>query len=246
MIIFPAIDLLQGRCVRLTEGKFGSETVFSEEPAQVAAQWAEAGAEYLHVVDLDGALEGKRRNEAALREIIGAVNIPVQIGGGIRSLRDIEDALALGAARVILGSAAVTAPDLAQQACKLFPGKIVVGIDAVEDRVAIQGWTADTEVTPLALAKKMAAAGVERIIFTDISRDGKLSGVNAEATAALAEGSGLKVIASGGVATKEDLYRLKRYESHGIEGCIVGKAIYTGQLDLREIIKLAEEDCHAY
>ena len=229
MIIFPAIDIRGGRCVRLTEGRFDQETVFADDPSEMAARWSAAGAEYLHVVDLDGALAGAGRN------------LPVQVGGGIRSLAAVAELLELGVSRVILGSAAVREPQLVAEACREFPGQVVVGIDAKDGKAAIEGWGVSGGIDAVELALKMAAIGVEHIIFTDISRDGKLSGVNVEATAALAKACGVKIIASGGVASLEDIRRLQQRASSGIEGCIIGKAIYTGAIDLREALQVAKE-----
>ena len=242
MILFPAIDIRNGRCVRLTEGKFECETVFAEDPAEMAVRWADAGAEYLHVVDLDGALAGQSSNTEVIKRILAKVKIPVQVGGGIRTLANIENMLALGVTRVILGSVAVRDPELVREACQKFPGQVVVGIDAKNGEVAVEGWGIGGGIGAIELAKKMAAVGVEHIIFTDISRDGMLSGVNVEATAELAKASGVKVIASGGVSSLADLKALQLHEADGIEGCIVGKAIYTGALDLKEALAALKEE----
>lgn len=242
MILFPAIDIRNGRCVRLTEGKFECETVFAEDPAEMAVRWADAGAEYLHVVDLDGALAGQSSNTEVIKRILAKVKMPVQVGGGIRTLANIENMLALGVTRVILGSVAVRDPELVREACQKFPGQVVVGIDAKNGEVAVEGWGIGGGIGAIELAKKMAAVGVEHIIFTDISRDGMLSGVNVEATAELAKASGVKVIASGGVSSLADLKALQVHEADGIEGCIVGKAIYTGALDLKEALAALKEE----
>ena len=240
MIIYPAIDIRGGRCVRLTEGRFDAETVFADDPAQMALQWQDCGAEFLHLVDLDGALAGEGRNLPVIRRILEQVKIPVQLGGGIRSLDTIEKLLTLGVTRLILGSAAVKNPALVEEACKKYPGHIAVGIDAKNGDVAIEGWGQGSGVQAAELAKKMAAYGVDKIIFTDISRDGMLSGVNAEATAAIARACGVPVIASGGVASLDDIKRLQQYEDCGIHGCIIGKAIYTGAVDLKAALALAK------
>lgn len=239
MIVFPAIDLRGGKCVRLYKGDFSQETVFSEAPAEMAQKWASMGAQYLHVVDLDGALQGKAMNLAAIKDILAAVHIPVELGGGIRSLENIEAALALGIQRVILGSAAVQDPQLVKEACARYGNRIVVGIDARDGVVAIQGWERSGEVKAVALAKEMAAYGVQTIIYTDIARDGTLTGLNLAATVQLAEESGVRVVASGGVSSLEDIRQVKAHEAQGIEGVIVGKAIYTGQIDLRQALKIA-------
>ena len=241
MIIYPAIDIRGGRCVRLTEGRFDAETVFADDPAEMALKWAGIGAEFLHLVDLDGALAGEGKNVPVIERILQSVNIPVQLGGGIRNLETIEKLLALGVTRLILGSAAVKNPQLVEEACKKYPGHIAVGIDAKNGDVAIEGWGQGSGVAATELAKKMAAYGVETIIYTDISRDGMLSGVNVEATAALARACDVPIIASGGVASLEDIRRVKAVESDGVQGCIIGKAIYTGAVDLKAALALAKE-----
>lgn len=241
MIIYPAIDIRGGRCVRLTEGRFDAETVFADDPAEMALKWAGLGAEFLHLVDLDGALAGEGKNVPVIERILQSVSIPVQLGGGIRNLETIEKLLSLGVNRLILGSAAVKNPQLVEEACKKYPGHIAVGIDAKNGDVAIEGWGKGSGVAATELAKKMAAYGVETIIYTDISRDGMLSGVNVEATAALARACGVPIIASGGVASLEDIRRVKAVESDGVQGCIIGKAIYTGAVDLKAALALAKE-----
>ena len=242
MIIYPAIDIRGGRCVRLTEGRFDAETVFADDPAEMALKWAGLGAEFLHLVDLDGALAGEGKNVPVIQRILKSVSIPVQLGGGIRNLETIEKLLDLGVTRLILGSAAVKNPELVAEACKKYPGHIAVGIDAKNGEVAIEGWGQGSGVAATELAKKMASFGVETIIYTDISRDGMLSGVNVEATAALARACGVPIIASGGVASLDDIRRVKVVESDGVQGCIIGKAIYTGAVDLKEALALAKEE----
>ena len=241
MIIYPAIDIRGGRCVRLTEGRFDAETVFADDPAEMALKWAGLGAEFLHLVDLDGALAGEGKNVPVIQRILKSVSIPVQLGGGIRNLETIEKLLELGVTRLILGSAAVKNPELVAEACKKYPGHIAVGIDAKNGEVAIEGWGQGSGVAATELAKKMASFGVETIIYTDISRDGMLSGVNVEATAALARACGVPIIASGGVASLDDIRRVKAVEGDGVQGCIIGKAIYTGAVDLKEALALAKE-----
>ena len=242
MIIYPAIDIRGGRCVRLTEGRFDAETVFADDPAEMALKWAGLGAEFLHLVDLDGALAGEGKNVPVIQRILKSVSIPVQLGGGIRNLETIEKLLELGVTRLILGSAAVKKPELVAEACKKYPGHIAVGIDAKNGEVAIEGWGQGSGVAATELAKKMAGFGVETIIYTDISRDGMLSGVNVEATAALARACGVPIIASGGVASLDDIRRVKAVEGDGVQGCIIGKAIYTGAVDLKEALALAKEE----
>lgn len=240
MIIFPAIDIRDGKCVRLTEGRFDKETIFSDYPVDMAKKWASLGAEFLHIVDLDGALAGKSANLPAIQAILNSVDIPVQLGGGIRTIGNIEEVLKLGVSRVILGSIAVRNPELVKTACEKFGDKIVVGIDARDGIVAVEGWGVSGGVEAEELAIKMAAVGVKRIVYTDISRDGTLTGVNTEATANLARGSGINVIASGGVSSIQDIIDVKRVEADGVEGVIVGKAIYTNSLDLSEALKVAK------
>jgi len=242
MIIFPAIDIRGGKCVRLTEGRFDRETVFADKPADMAKRWQSEGAQFLHLVDLDGALAGKPVNLEAIKEILWQVDIPVQLGGGIRSLEVIEEMLAMGISRVILGSIAVRQPDLVKTACERFAEKIVVGIDARDGIVAVDGWGVSGNVLAEELALQMSAAGVRRIVYTDISRDGTLSGVNVSATASLAAKAGIPVIASGGVSGLTDITALKKAAGAGIEGVIVGKAIYTGALSLTEALEAARSE----
>lgn len=241
MIIFPAIDIRGGNCVRLTKGRFDCETIFSDSPAAMACQWEKLGAEFLHIVDLDGALAGKPVNIEAITEIIKSVSIPIQLGGGIRNLASIETALMLGINRVILGSIAVKNPELVQEACLKYGEKIVIGIDAKDGIVAVDGWGISGNVEVGVLAKRMADVGAKRIVYTDISRDGMLSGVNVTASEKLAQTSGLSVIASGGVSSLADIKAVKAASSSGVEGVIVGKAIYTGALDLSAALALAKE-----
>lgn len=241
MNIYPAIDLRGGNCVRLVKGDFSRETIYSRDPGAMAREWAAAGASSIHVVDLDGALAGESRNLTAIRAILEQGGIPIEVGGGIRNMSHIERLLTAGVHQVILGSAAVKDPQLVKDACRAYPGRIVVGIDAKNGDVAVEGWEASGHIQAEELAKKMADAGVERIIFTDIARDGMLSGVNVEATVAVAKASGLKVTASGGVASLEDLKILKKRETDGVEGCIIGKALYTGAIDLRQAVAIAKE-----
>ncbi|MCR5757570.1 MAG: 1-(5-phosphoribosyl)-5-[(5-phosphoribosylamino)methylideneamino]imidazole-4-carboxamide isomerase [Selenomonas sp.] len=240
MLIFPAIDIRGGKCVRLLKGDFRQETVFSDSPATMAKKWQDQGAEYLHLVDLDGALAGSSQNLAAIKEILATVAIPVELGGGIRRLEQIEKLLDMGIARVILGSVAVKDPALVRQACAEFGERVVVGIDAKDGIVAVEGWEKSGNIGVIELARKMKDAGVKTIIYTDISRDGTLGGVNVEATVNLARESGIKIVASGGVKSLEDIRALKAQESVGIEGVIAGKSIYMGTLDLPAAIQLAK------
>ena len=240
MVICPAIDIRGGKCVRLFKGDFAQETVFSDKPEEMAAKWEAQGGKFLHLVDLDGALAGKSVNLDVVKKIVDTVKIPVELGGGIRTMENIDEVLALGVQRVILGSVAVKNPALVKEACQKYGDRVVVGIDAKDGIVAVDGWGVSGDVEVTVLAKEMAKAGVKTIIYTDISRDGTLSGVNVEATARLARESGVKIVASGGVKSLDDIEALLPYEKDGIEGVIVGKSIYTGSLDLQEAIALVE------
>lgn len=241
MTIFPAIDLRGGKCVRLIQGDFDKETVYSDDPQATALKWQGCGAKFLHVVDLDGAKAGSPQNLPAIKKILDAIQIPIEVGGGIRTLDDMEKLLSLGVRRVILGSVAVENPALVAEAVQKFGDKIVVGIDARGGFVAVHGWGTSSNVTVGELAKKIVAAGVQTIIYTDISKDGMLSGVNAEIFAGLAKTSGAQIVASGGVRSIDDIRALKAVEAEGVVGVIVGKAIYTGALDLSAAIAEAEK-----
>ena len=238
MIVIPAIDLRGGKCVRLFKGDFSQETVFSSQPEEMALKWQEAGAEYLHVVDLDGALAGSPQNMFVVKRIVDSVDIPVELGGGIRTRESIDSMLEIGVSRVILGSAAVRDPDLVKRACMEYGDQIVVGIDARDGIVAIDGWSVSGEIPAEELAQRMGDMGVETIIYTDISRDGTMEGVNAEATAALARAAEVSVIASGGIRSLEDIEALKAHESEGASGAVIGKALYTGAIDLARAIEI--------
>ena len=236
MLILPAIDLRGGNCVRLVKGDFKQETIYSEHPEEIALRWEGEGAEFLHVVDLDGALAGEPQNMDAIKRILQAVKIPVEVGGGIRSMESIDRLLSIGVSRVILGSVAVHKEELVREACSAYGNRIVVGIDAKNGIVATDGWEKSASISAVELAKKLGAFGLETIIYTDISRDGTLSGVNVTETARLARASGIKVIASGGVKSISDIEELKKRECDGIIGVIVGKSIYEGTLSLTEAI----------
>ena len=240
MIILPAIDLKDGRCVRLEQGLMDKDTVYHDDPAAQARIWQEQGGEYLHIVDLDGAFAGVPKNREAIRAIVAAIDIPAELGGGIRDLATIEAYLELGIERVILGTVAKENPALVQEACHLFPGRIVVGIDAKDGLVAVRGWADVTEKKATELAKELEGFGVAAIIYTDIARDGMMQGPNIEATKALAESINIPVIASGGVSSLADIRNLLTIEASGVSGVITGKAIYTGALDLRAAVALAK------
>lgn len=239
MIVFPAIDIYEGKAVRLRRGDFNAVTEYGDNPADMARRWAELGAEYLHVVDLDGALAGASRNTAPIREILKQVKIPIEVGGGIRTLDDVKLMLDLGVQRVILGSAAVKSPQLVAEACRLYGERIAVGIDARDGIVAVNGWGESGKMRSEDLARDMAGRGVKTIIYTDISRDGMLSGVNIEAAVKLAQAAGIGVVASGGVSSLEDIRVVKAHEKDGLVGVITGKAIYDGRLDLKEAFRIA-------
>jgi phosphoribosylformimino-5-aminoimidazole carboxamide ribotide isomerase len=243
MLLIPAIDLKDGRCVRLKQGDMDDVTVFSEDPAATALEWLEQGARRLHLVDLNGAVAGKPKNESAIRAIVEAVGdrIPVQLGGGIRDLDTIERYLDDGLSYVIIGTAAVKNPGLLRDACTAFPGHIIVGLDARGGKVATDGWSKLTGHDVLDLARKFEDYGVEAVIYTDIGRDGMLSGVNIDATVRLARELRVPVFASGGVASIDDVDRLCAVMDEGVEGAILGRALYEGRLDFRAAQARADE-----
>ncbi len=240
MIILPAIDLKEGRCVRLEQGLMDKDTVYNDDPAAQARMWQDQGGEYLHIVDLDGAFAGVPKNRAAIESIVAAIDIPSELGGGIRDLETIEAYLSLGINRVILGTVATENPALVKEACQRFPGQIVVGIDAKDGLVAVRGWADVTEKKATNMAKEMQDFGVEAIIYTDIARDGMMQGPNIDATRALAESITIPVIASGGLSTLDDIRKLIEIEASGVTGVITGKAIYSGAIDLREAVALTK------
>lgn len=241
MLLIPAIDIREGRCVRLVEGRPDRQTVYSDQPLDVAKSWQQQGAQYLHVVDLDGAFAGIPRNLAIINEIVSELDIPVQVGGGIRDYKTIQLLLHNGVSRVILGTAAISDPDLVRGAVAQYRDKIVVGIDARDGKVAVQGWAVESVITAEQLALQMKQIGVSRIVFTDISRDGTLRGPNLEATGQLARTTGLKVIASGGVSSYDDIRRLKSLHADGVEGAIIGKALYDGKIDFKSALQLVAQ-----
>jgi phosphoribosylformimino-5-aminoimidazole carboxamide ribotide isomerase len=235
-ILFPAIDLKGGECVRLEKGEMASARVYNPDPAAQAKLFEDQGFEWLHVVDLDGAFAGESRNGAAVESIINATSNPVQLGGGIRSMAHIEAWLKKGLARVILGTIAVRDPDLVKAACRAFPGQIAVGIDARGGKVAVEGWAEASELEAVELAKRFEGAGVAAIIYTDIDRDGVLSGINWEATIALADAVSIPVIASGGLASLTDIVRMTMPDATRLAGAISGRALYDGRIDPAEAL----------
>ncbi|UYO49359.1 1-(5-phosphoribosyl)-5-[(5-phosphoribosylamino)methylideneamino]imidazole-4-carboxamide isomerase [Rhodopseudomonas palustris] len=238
MILFPAIDLKNGQCVRLEQGDMARATVFNLDPAAQAKSFAAQGFQYLHVVDLDGAFAGKPMNAQAVEAMLKVVSMPVQLGGGIRDLKTIEAWLSKGIARVIIGTAAVRDPALVKEAAKTFPGRVAVGLDARDGKVAVEGWAESSQVTALDIAQRFEDAGVAAIIFTDIARDGLLKGINWDATIALAEAISIPVIASGGLASIEDVKTLLSPRAKKLEGAIAGRALYDGRLDPTEALAL--------
>lgn len=240
MIIFPAIDLKDGQCVRLKLGDMDQATVFNNDPGDQAKQFQTQGFEWLHVVDLNGAFAGKSENSAAVESILANTTNPVQLGGGIRDLAGIESWLEKGITRVILGTVAVRDPDLVKEACRLFPGQVAVGIDAKGGKVAVEGWAETSELTIIDLAAKFEDAGVSAIIYTDIDRDGILTGLNIDSTLELARSTSIPVIASGGLASIQDVKRLIESDCAILEGAITGRALYDGRLDPDEALALVK------
>jgi phosphoribosylformimino-5-aminoimidazole carboxamide ribotide isomerase len=240
VIIYPAIDLKEGKAVRLVRGAMESATVFNDDPAAQARDFAAAGFTWLHLVDLDGAFAGRPINRAAVEAIVAAADVPVQLGGGIRDMATIEGWLQAGIRRVILGTAAVRDPDLVRTACRRFPGRVAVGIDARAGRVAVQGWAEESDLSAADLAKRFEDAGVTAVIYTDIDRDGALQGVNIAATLALAQAIRIPIIASGGVASLDDIAALMAVEDAGIDGVICGRALYDGRIDPASALALVK------
>ena len=241
MLIIPAIDLKDGRCVRLYQGDMDKETVYYENPLDAARHWVEQGATLLHVVDLNGAVEGHPVHKTEVAAICTALDVSVELGGGLRTIKAIEEALATGIHRVVVGTAAYENRELLRSVCEKWPGKVIVGIDAREGRVALRGWKQDTSMDGVELAKRCEEDGASRIIYTDISRDGTQSGVGIEETRRLARAVKIPVIASGGVATLDDIRRLKEIEGEGVEGVIVGRALYAGAFTLREAMEAVSQ-----
>jgi phosphoribosylformimino-5-aminoimidazole carboxamide ribotide isomerase len=238
MLLIPAIDLKNGRCVRLLQGEAAAETVYSDDPAAMARSFEDAGAKRLHLVDLDGAFLGKGANLASIRSILKNISIPVQLGGGLRTAENIEQMFEIGVSSVIVGTMAVKNPDVLEDVIQRFSGeKIILGIDARNRKVSIEGWQEGTEIDDVEFALRWKKRGIQRIVFTDIARDGMLSGPNMEALRDFARRTGLKIVASGGISSMDDLEKLKTLEVDGVDQVISGKAIYEGKLDLKEVFK---------
>jgi len=240
VIIIPAVDIRQGKCVRLLQGRKDAETIFSDDPAAMALRWAEIGAGLIHVIDLDGAFSQRPKNLQAIIKIIETIDVSIQVGGGIRDMKIVREYMALGVGKVIIGTEAIRNPDLVKQASRDFPGRVVVAIDARNGKVAIEGWTETTPVSAIDLAKKFEDCGVCAINFTDIHRDGMRTGPNIDQTHRLAEAVTVPVVASGGVSTLKDIENLLPLEIVGVTGVITGKALYSGSLDLKAAIALTE------
>lgn len=239
MLIIPAIDLKGGRCVRLLRGEMSAETVYGDDPVAMGRRWVAEGGEYLHVVDLDGAVSGQPVNGAAIAALCRELSVPIEVGGGVRSVERAAELLAAGVDRVIFGTAALAHPEVVGEACRRFPGRIAVGIDARAGRVAVRGWTETSSVTAIELARRVQDLGAARVIYTDISRDGTQQGVNVEATRALAAAIDIPVVASGGVGSLADVTALLPCESDGVDAVIIGRALYTGAVNLAEAIAAA-------
>lgn len=239
MLIVPAIDLKGGNCVRLLRGDLNAETVYGDDPVAMGRRWVAEGGEYLHVVDLDGAVSGEPVNHAVIAALCRALPIPIEVGGGVRTVERAAEFLAMGVDRVIFGTAALADPETVRTACARFPGRIAVGIDARDGKVAVHGWTETSATTALELARQVERAGACRVIYTDISRDGTQQGVNVAATRALAAAIGIPVTASGGVGSLDDIVALRACEAAGIDAVIVGRALYTGAVRLPEAIRVA-------
>jgi phosphoribosylformimino-5-aminoimidazole carboxamide ribotide isomerase len=243
MLLIPAIDLRNGFCVRLLQGESDKETVYSNDPAAMAVTFEEAGAKRLHLVDLDGAFQGEGANISSIRSILKIVSIPVQIGGGLRTEEDIDRMLALGVSAVIVGTMAVKHPDVLEKLLKKYTDEqIILGIDARNRKVSIEGWKESTEIQDVKFALRWKNSGIKRVVFTDISRDGMLSGPNLAALREMAEHTGLKIVASGGISSMDDLEQLKTLEPNGVDQAISGKAIYEGKIDLKRVFKCLQSE----
>lgn len=241
MIIIPALDIKEEKCVRLFQGKMDTATIYSDNPVKIAKKWEENGASLIHIIDLDGAFAKKAVNFHIIQNIINSIKTSVQVGGGIRDIKTIQKYIDAGAKKIIIGSKALYDKDFVKKVCKLFPNQIVVGIDAKNGMVAVEGWSKISKIKADELAKMFEDSGVAAINFTDINKDGMQTGVSIEATAALADSVSIPIVASGGVNTIEDIKALLKIEDKGVSGVIVGRALYEGSLDLKEAIKIAEQ-----
>jgi len=241
MIIIPAVDIKNGKCVRLLQGRMDAETIYSDQPQAMAAKWARLGARLIHVVDLDGAFAKSPQNVSSIRNILGSVDVPIQVGGGIRNEKTVHMYLQMGIQRVIIGSEAINKPAFVKKVCKKYPDRVVIGIDARNGKVAIDGWKETTRIEAVDLAKKFEDCGIAAINFTDIHRDGMQTGPNLEAIRRLAEAISIPVVASGGVSSIRDIKRLLPLEEVGVVGIIIGKALYSGGLDLKEALDLTRQ-----
>ena len=242
MIIIPAVDIKNGKCVRLLQGRMDDETVYSDDPHAMASKWTRLGAQLIHVIDLDGAFAKIPQNMGSIRKILQSVNVPIQLGGGIRNEETVHMYLEMGVKRVIIGTGAIKKPQFVKKVCKTYPGQIVVGIDARNGKVAIDGWTQTTRIEAMELAKEFEDCGVAAINFTDIHRDGMQTGPNLDAILRLAEAVSIPVVASGGVSSIEDIKNLLPLETAGVTGVIIGKALYSGKLDLKEALDLTGQN----
>ncbi len=240
MLIIPAVDIKDSKCVRLLQGRMEDATHYSDSPMQMARQWEDQGAELIHIVDLDGAFAKEVRNFDSIKDILANVSVPIQVGGGIRELKTIEMFATAGVSKIIIGSEALYNPELVKEACRLFPNKIVVGIDARNGMVAVEGWSKTSKTSAIDLAKEFEACGVAAINFTDIHRDGMQTGPNIQETAALADAVNIPIVASGGVDSIQDIKNLLEIEDKGVTGVITGRAIYEGTLDLKEAIRISK------
>ncbi len=239
MIVIPAVDIKQGKCVRLLQGRMEDTTLYSDDPVQMALQWESCGAELIHVIDLDGAFAKEVKNLQTIHDILARVKVPIQVGGGIRDIETIAMYVNAGVSKVIIGSSALYDPSIVKQACKKFPGTIVVGIDARNGMVAVEGWSKTSETRAVDMAKEFESCGVAAINFTDIHRDGMQTGPNIEETAALADAVSIPIVASGGVSTIQDIKNLLEIEKRGVTGVITGRALYEKTLDLKEAIEIS-------
>ncbi|MBT3259016.1 MAG: 1-(5-phosphoribosyl)-5-[(5-phosphoribosylamino)methylideneamino]imidazole-4-carboxamide isomerase [Deltaproteobacteria bacterium] len=240
MLIIPAIDIKNSKCVRLKQGRMSDETIFSDKPEEMARKWFECGAKRLHLVDLDGAVSGQPVNQKTISRIVEAVPIPVELGGGVRDMATLRAYFDLGLQYVILGTVAHKNPDFVKEACRLYPGRIILGIDARNNRIAVEGWTEEINLTPEALTKRFENDGLAAIIYTDINRDGMRTGCNVEATGALARTTNIPVIASGGISEMDDVLKILPLAADGVMGFITGRALYDGSLDLAAAIKACQ------